>query len=144
MLPRPVRGIVVTPKIRRSVASHVAADHPKEAGGFLGCVRRGNYLYSTNHVTLSNSSSRPTRRFESVIDDRAPPPPRLFYHSHTSASSPAGLTTVDEQSIPEPFALVVFAPHGNPLSYRAFKRRLLGWREIPVERGPDGTRLPRL
>lgn len=144
MLPRPVRGIVVTPKIRRSVASHVAADHPKEAGGFLGCTRRGNYLYSTNHVTLSNSSSTPTRRFESVIDDRAPPPPRLFYHSHTSASSPAGLTTVDERSIPEPFALVVFAPRETTLSYRAFKRGLLKWRELRVETGSSRSRLPRL
>ncbi len=144
MLPRPVRGVVVTPKIRRSVASHVADAHPREAGGFLGCARRGDRLCSTRHVTLSNDSPTPTRRFESVVDDRAPPPPRLFYHSHTSASSPAGLTAVDKRSIPEPFALVVFAPHGTPLSYRGFKRRLLGWRELPVEGGPDRTRLPRL
>jgi len=144
VLPWPIRGFVVPPQIRRSIVSHVAADHPREAGGFLGCVRRGNRLYSTHHVPLPNDSSNPKRRFESTVDDRVPPPPRLFYHSHTSASSPSGLTTIDKQSIPEPFALVVFAPHGTSLGYRGFKRQLLGWQELSVETSTDRTRLPRL
>jgi len=144
VLPWPILGVVIPPQIRRSVANHVAADHPQEAGGFLGCVRRGDRLHSTHHVPLPNDSLTPDRRFETTVDDRVPPPPRLFYHSHTSASSPAGLTTVDERSIPEPFAIVVFAPHGTPLSYRGFKRRLLGWQELPVETSTDRTRLPRL
>jgi len=144
VVPRPVAGFVIPPEIRRSIASHVAADHPREAGGFLNCSRRGNRLYAIHHVPLPNDSPTPDRRFETTVDDRVPPPPRLFYHSHTSASSPAGLTTVDEQSIPEPFALVVFAPHETPLSYRGFKRRLFGWQELPVETSTDRTRLPRL
>lgn len=144
VVPRPVAGFVIPPEIRQSLGSHIAADHPREAGGFLNCTRRGNRLYATHHVPLPNESSTPDRRFESTVDDRVPPPPRLFYHSHTSASAPAGLTRVDEQSIPEPFAIVVFAPHGTPLSYRGFKRRLLGWQELPVETSTDRTRLPRL
>jgi proteasome lid subunit RPN8/RPN11 len=144
MFPWPIQGFVISPEIRRSIASHVAADHPREAGGFLGCVRRGNRLYSTHHVPLSNESSTPKRRFETTVDDRVPPPPRVFYHSHTSASSPSGLTRVDKRSIPEPFALVVFAPHQTVLSYRGFKHRLLGWHEIRIETSTDRTRLARL
>ncbi|WP_204366756.1 hypothetical protein [Natrinema versiforme] len=133
MLPRTVRQIVIPPEIRRSIERHVADDHPNEAGGFLACERRGTQLYATRQIPVLNGSSRPKYRFETVVDERVPPPPRVFYHSHTSARSPAGLTKVDERSIPEPFALVVFAPHGPALSYRAFKRGLLRWRELRVE-----------
>lgn len=143
VFPQPVRGIVIPSEIRRAIESHVAATHPAEAGGFLACTRRGSRLHAERHVPLPNDATNPRRRFRAVIDDRAPPPPRVFYHSHTSARSPSGHTRTDERSIPEPFSVVVFAPHGPILSYRAFKRRLLDWRELIVEDGRDGVRLPR-
>ncbi len=137
MFPWVVRGIVIPQRIRRSIESHVADDHPHEAGGFLACERRGTRLHATRHVPVLNGSSTPENRFETVVDARVPPPPRVFYHSHTSARSPSGLSSVDERSIPEPFALVVFAPHGTALSFRAFKRGLLQWRELLVEAATD-------
>ncbi len=143
MFPWPVRRVVVPPEVRRGVDSHVSEAFPDEAGGFLACKRRGNSLHATRHIPLLNGSDTPRRRFETVIDERVPPPPRVFYHSHTSARSPSGLTGVDRRSIPEPFALVVFAPHGQALSYRLFKRRLLRWHELPVEY-PDRSRLKSL
>lgn len=143
MFPWPVRRVVIPPDVRGDLDSHVVGEFPDEAGGFLACERRGDRLRATRHVPLLNGSETPRRRFETVIDERAPPPPRVFYHSHTSASSPSGLTRIDERSIPEPFALVVFAPHGRPLSYRLFKRGLLQWREHPVEDG-EGARLERI
>lgn len=93
---------------------------------------------------MVNDSPTPKRRFETTVDDRAPPPPRVFYHSHTSPASISGLTTVDKRSIPEPFAIVVFAPRETALSYRAFKRGLLDWRELRVESTSTRSRLPRL
>ncbi|WP_049926053.1 MPN domain-containing protein [Natronomonas moolapensis] len=144
MVPRPVRAVLLPSPIRRSVESHVAAAHPHEAGGFLRCVRRGDRLRATGHVPVRNDSPIPKRRFETTVDDRAPPPPRVFYHSHTSPASISGLTPVDKRSIPEPFALVVFAPQEAALSYRGFKRGLLTWRELRVEAGSSRSRLPRL
>ena len=144
MVPWPVRAVLIPPPIRRSIETHVAAAHPHEAGGFLRCVRRGDRLRATGNVPVPNDSSTPKRRFETTVDDRAPPPPRVFYHSHTSPASISGLTPVDRRSIPEPFALVVFAPRETALSYRAFKRGLLKWRELRVETGPSRSRLPRL
>lgn len=121
----------------------MAAAHPEEAGGFLACTRHYSRLHAEGHVALPNESPTPRRRFETVIDDRVPRPPRVFYHSHPNARSPSGLTRLDERSIPEPFALIVFAPHGPALSYRAFKRGLLRWRELAVESERTRTRLPR-
>lgn len=141
MFPRPVRQIVVPPEIRKSIERHVSNDHPNEAGGFLACKRRSSRLRATHCVPLPNEASQPTRRFKTVVDERVPPPPRVFYHSHTSASAPAGLTSVDERSIPESFALVAFAPKGTVLSYRAFKRGLLRWLELRATGAVDGTRL---
>lgn len=130
------------------IAARVAEEHPREAGGFLACRRRGPRLRAMRHVGLPNESSDPRRRFRTVVDERAPTPPRVFYHSHTSPASPSGLTRLDERNIPEPFALVVFAPRGEPTSYRAFKRGLLRWREMAAEReatdGEGRERLPRL
>ncbi|PGF18342.1 hypothetical protein CP556_12880 [Natrinema sp. CBA1119] len=139
VFPWAVRGIVISSSIRRSIESHVAEEHPHEAGGFLACERRSNRLHATRHVPVPNGSSTPETRFETVVDGRVPPPPRVFYHSHTSARSPSGLSTVDERSIPEPFALVIFAPHGTALSYRTFKRGLLRWRELLVEVATNPT-----
>ncbi|WP_411718600.1 hypothetical protein, partial [Natronomonas sp.] len=121
-----------------------AAAHPHEAGGFLRCARCGDRLRATGHVPVVNDSPSPRRRFETTVDDRAPPPPRVFYHSHTTPESISGLTPVDRRSIPEPFAIVVFAPREAALSYRAFKRNLLRWRELPVESSSTRSRLPRL
>lgn len=142
MFPLPVRVLVIPSRIRRAIEDHVATTHPEEAGGFLACTRRRSRLHATRHVPLPNDAANPRRRFRTVIDERVPPPPRVFYHSHPSASSPSGLTQVDERSIPEPFALVIFAPHGPISSYRAFKRGLLNWRELVVKNGQDGVRLP--
>jgi len=144
VFPWPVRGVVLPADVRRDVDRHVTDEYPKEAGGFLACERRGRRLRATRHVPVLNGADTPERRFETVVDDRVPPPPRVFYHSHTRADSPSGLTTVDERSIPEPFALVVFAPQSAPLSYRAFKRGLLHWQELPVEDVAERTRLARL
>ncbi|WP_254273396.1 Mov34/MPN/PAD-1 family protein [Haloarcula marina] len=149
MFPRRIRGLVVAPTVRERVAATVAAAHPREAGGFLACERRGDRLYATDHVELDNEASEPRRRYVTTVDERAPPRPRVFYHSHTSPASPSGLTQTDRRHIPEQFALVVFAPHGDPYSYRLFKRGLLPWRELPVETGEtdaaeNRSRLPRL
>ena len=130
------------------MAAHIAASHPHEAGGYLACVRRDDRLYATEHVPLENVSTEPRRRFVATATDPVPPEPRVFYHSHTSASTPSGLTGVDRRNIREPLALVVFAPHGDPYSYRLFRLGLFSWREIPVTAGTDApdeaTRLPRL
>ncbi|ADJ16627.1 hypothetical protein C497_00890 [Halalkalicoccus jeotgali B3] len=143
VFPQPVRGIVIPAEIRHAIESHVAAVHPKEAGGFLACTRQGDRLHAKRHVSLPNDAPMPRRRFSAVVDDRVPPPPRVFYHSHTSARSPSGHTRTDERSIPEPFSIVVFAPHGPILSYRAFKRRLFDWRELLIESKTGGGRFPR-
>ena len=144
MVPWPIRTVVIPPPIRASIESHVATHHPNEAGGFLGCRRRGRRLRATRHIPIANESTIPERRFETTVDDRVPPPPRVFYHSHTSPESVSGLTRIDKRSIPEPFALVIFAPHGKALSYRGFKHGLLEWRELRVEAGTTGGRLARL
>jgi hypothetical protein len=95
-------------------------------------------------VPIPNDSTTPRRRFETTVDERAPPPPRVFYHSHTSPESVSGLTGVDERSIPEAFALVVFAPHGDVLSYRGFKHGVLNWQELRIEADTTGRQLPKL
>jgi hypothetical protein len=144
VVPWPIRVIVVPPPICASIESHITTHHPEEAGGFLDCVRRGRRLRATRHVPIVNDSATPERRFETTVDGRAPPPPRVFYHSHTSPRSVSGLTQIDERSIPETFALVVFAPHGNALSYRGFKRGLLNWQELRIEADQTAKQLPRL
>ncbi|WP_328765928.1 Mov34/MPN/PAD-1 family protein [Haloarcula nitratireducens] len=135
--------------IRERLAETAEAAHPREAGGFLACERRGDRLRAVSHVDLDNEAEEPTRRYVATVDERAPARPRVFYHSHTSAASPSGLTETDRRNIPERFALVVFAPHGEPYSYRLFRRGLLPWRELPVEaaktdESPTRARLPRL
>ena len=143
MVPWPIRTVVIPPSIRASIESYIATNHPNEAGGFLGCRRQGRRLRATRHIPIANESSIPKRRFETTVDDRVPPPPRVFYHSHTSPESISGLTRIDKRLIPEPFALVIFAPHGEALSYRGFKHSLLEWRELRVE-ADTGRRLARL
>lgn len=133
----PIRRVTVPRDLVRAVDEHVAAEHPREAGGFLACERRGGRLHATEHVPLPNEAATPERRFVATVDERAPPEPRLCYHSHTSASTPSGLTGLDRRKIPERYALVVFAPHGTPHSYRLFRRGLLRWQELPV--GRDGA-----
>lgn len=144
VFPRPVRTVVVPPSVRRAVESHVDDDHPEEAGGFLACERRGSRLHAERCVRIPNEAPTPRWRFEATVDERAPPPPRVFYHSHTGPGSPSGLTRFDRRSIPEPFALVVFAPDGEALSFRAFKRGLLRWTELAVENTAGRERLIRL
>lgn len=146
---RRARGLVVPRAVRDSVAATVADAFPAEAGGYLVCERRGDRLHATDHVPVENAAAEPTRRFVTTVDERAPAPPRVFYHSHTSPASPSGLTRVDQRNIPERYALVVFAPDGEPVSYRLFRRGLLPWRELPVEApargaGPERAPLPRL
>jgi len=138
---------MIPPELRDSIATTIAASHPEEAGGYLACEQRDGRLYATEHVPLENAASEPRRRFVATATDAVPPEPRVFYHSHTSASTPSGLSSVDRRNISDSLALVVFAPHGEPYSYRLFRLGLLGWREIPVtaDGEPDGTgRLPRL
>ncbi|WP_245180924.1 Mov34/MPN/PAD-1 family protein [Haloarcula amylovorans] len=149
MFPRRIRGLVVPAPIRERLAAAVEATHPNEAGGFLACERRGDHLHAVEHAELDNEAEEPTRRYVTTVDDRVPTRPRVFYHSHTSAASPSGLTRTDRQNIPERFALVIFAPHGEPYSYRLFRRGLLPWRELPAEaaatdESPTRARLPRL
>jgi proteasome lid subunit RPN8/RPN11 len=110
-LPRPVDRLVVPDEIRDAVERRVERDHPVEAGGYLACRRQGSTLVAAGHVPVSNDAADPTRRFETTVDDRAPASLRVFYHSHTSASSPSGLTALDRRNIPERNALVVFAPN---------------------------------
>ncbi|MFC6976043.1 Mov34/MPN/PAD-1 family protein [Halomicroarcula sp. GCM10025709] len=145
---RRTRSLTIPDELRDSIAANIAANHPHEAGGYLACVRRDDRLYATEHVPLENVATEPRRRFVATATDRVPPEPRVFYHSHTSASTPSGLTGVDRRNIHDPLAMVVFAPHGEPYSYRLFRLGLLGWREMPVTTA-DGdpaepARLPRL
>ena len=145
---RRIRSLTIPDELRTEIATHIAASHPHEAGGYLACVRRDDRLYATEHVPLENVSPEPRRRFVATATDDVPPEPRVFYHSHTSAATPSGLTSVDRQNIRDPLALVVFAPHGEPYSYRLFRLGLFSWREVPVTvvdgaRG-EPTRLPRL
>ena len=128
----PTRYVTIPRAVVRAVDEHVAAEHPREAGGFLACERRGGRLHATEHVPLPNEAVAPERRFVATVDERAPPEPRICYHSHTSASSPSGMTDLDRRKIPERYSLVVFAPHGEPHSYRLFRRGLLRWRELSV------------
>lgn len=128
----PIRCVTIPRAFVRAVEEHVAAEHPREAGGFLSCERRSGRLHATEHVPLPNEAATPERRFVATVDERAPPEPRVCYHSHTSASAPSGLTDLDRRKIPERYALVVFAPRGESHSYRLFRRGLLRWRELPV------------
>ncbi|GGO00653.1 Mov34/MPN/PAD-1 family protein [Haloarcula pellucida] len=142
-------ALVVPQAVRAAIADDVRTAHPHEAGGFLGCERRDGRLYATSHVALDNEAETPRRRFVSTATDAVPPSPRVFYHSHTSASTPSGLTGVDRRNIPDSLALVVFAPHGDPYSYRLFRRALFNWQEVPVETAEESAavgreRLPRL
>jgi len=142
-----VRALTIPDELRDAIAAHIAASHPHEAGGYLACTRRDDRLYATDHVPLDNVSPRPRRRFVATATDDVPPEPRVFYHSHTSASTPSGLTGTDRRNIRDRFALVVFAPHGEPYSYRLFRLGLVNWREVPVttaESSEETTRLPRL
>ena len=141
------RALTIPDEIRDAIAAHIAASHPHEAGGYLACTRRDDRLYATDHVPLDNVSPRPRRRFVATATDDVPPEPRVFYHSHTSASTPSGLTGTDRRNIRDRFALVVFAPHGEPYSYRLFRLGVVNWREVPVmaeESTEETTRLPRL
>ena len=146
MLARRPRRLVVPAELRESVASRVRDAHPAEIGGFLCCERRDDSLWATDHVPLDNESSEPRRRFRATIPPEEPPTPRVFYHSHTSPSAPSGLTRTDRANIQDSLALVVFAPHGRPHSYRLFRRGLFNWQELPVELAADEaeSRLPRL
>ncbi|SDX16051.1 Proteasome lid subunit RPN8/RPN11, contains Jab1/MPN metalloenzyme (JAMM) motif [Haloarcula vallismortis] len=142
-----VRALTIPDEIRDAIAARIAASHPHEAGGYLACTRRDDRLYATDHVPLDNVSPRPRRRFVATATDDVPPEPRVFYHSHTSASTPSGLTGTDRRNIRDRFALVVFAPHGEPYSYRLFRLGVVNWREVPVmaeESTEETTRLPRL
>lgn len=139
------RRLVVPPAIRDSIASRVEAAHPEEAGGFLCCDREGDTLHVTEHVPLANEADDPRRRFLTTEPPALVPRPRVFYHSHTAATAPSDLTATDRANIPDPLALVVFAPHGTPYSYRLFRRGAFNWRELPVlADGEHGERLPRL
>ncbi|MDT3435939.1 Mov34/MPN/PAD-1 family protein [Haloarcula sp. 1CSR25-25] len=141
------KALTIPDDVRDAIAAHIAARHPNEAGGYLACTRRGDRLYATDHVPLENVSPRPRRRFVATATEEVPPEPRVFYHSHTSASTPSGLTGTDRRNIRDRFALVVFAPHGDPYSYRLFRLGVFHWRELPVTSGesPEETaRLPRL
>ena len=131
-LPRFVRRLVIPAQVRRSLDQQVQREHPTEAGGYLDCRRAGNRLVATGHVPVDNDAADPTRRFETTVDERAPAFPRVFYHSHTSAASPAGMTNVDRKRIPEQHSLVLFAPDSEVYSYRCFKRGLARWHELPV------------
>lgn len=142
-----VRTLTVPDELRNAIAAHIAASHPHEAGGYLACSRRDDRLYATDHVPLDNVSQRPRRRFVATATDDVPPEPRVFYHSHTSASTPSGLTGTDRRNIRDRFALVVFAPHGEPYSYRLFRLGVVNWQEVPVTTvgsAEETTRLPRL
>ena len=141
--PRPVRRLVVSSRIRAALERHVAETHPAEAGGYLRCEREGARLVATEAVPVANDADEPKRRFETTVDERAPGLPRAFYHSHTLPSAPAGLTETDRTQIPERFALVMFAPHGEVYTLRAFKRGLTRWRQLPVDDRPeDGLEFP--
>ncbi|MFC7027052.1 hypothetical protein ACFQJ5_04875 [Halomicroarcula sp. GCM10025324] len=142
------RSLVLPDGIQRAIAESIEASHPDEAGGYLACDRRGNRLFAVDHVPLENESETPRTRFVSTAAS-VPDRPRVFYHSHTSSSSQSGLTSVDRSNIPDRYALVVFAPHGEPFSYRFFRRGVFNWREVPVRAPVDGQldemeRLPRL
>lgn len=147
-LSRRPRPLTIPEDLRDSIAATISASHPHEAGGYLACTQRDDRLRATDHVPLDNVATEPRRRFVAPASDRVPPSPRVFYHSHTSPSTPSGLTGVDRRNITDSLALVVFAPHGEPYSYRLFRLGLFGWHEVPVT-GADGgsdesTRLPRL
>jgi len=142
------RSLTIPEELRDSIAAHIEAAHPSEAGGYLACVQGEDGLYATDHVPLENVAAAPRQAFVARASDDRPPEPRVFYHSHTSASTPSGLSGVDRRNIRDSLALVVFAPHGEPYSYRLFRLGLFSWQEIPVRtsgESPDGTaRLPRL
>jgi proteasome lid subunit RPN8/RPN11 len=139
LLFRPVGELVVPRRLVRTVDEHVEAEHPHEAGGFLRHERRDGTLRAVGHIPLTNEATEPRRRFAATIGETASRPPRVFYHPHTSARSPSGLTRLDERSITEPFALVAFAPHGDVYSYRAFAPRLLHWQELDVLAATEAT-----
>jgi proteasome lid subunit RPN8/RPN11 len=130
--PRPVRRLVLPDPTRATLRDHVAHEHPEEAGGYLRCERRGGALVATGSVPVENDADEPIRRFETTVDERAPGLPRVFYHSHTLASAPDSLTETDRRQIPERYALVLFAPHGEVFTFRAFKRGLARWHPIAV------------
>jgi proteasome lid subunit RPN8/RPN11 len=133
---------VLSKEVQAALEDHVARDHPDEAGGYLRCERRGGTLVATDVLPVENDAADPKRRFETTVDERAPGLPRVFYHSHTLPSAPRGLTAVDRKQIPERHALVMFAPHGEVFSYRAFERGLVRWRDLPVETRVRGDATP--
>jgi len=142
------RRLIVDPSIRDAVAAHVVTDHPHEAGGYLACERRDGALHAVDQYPLDNEAETPTRQFHTTVEEDPVPEPRVFYHSHTATGGPSGLTSTDRR-LPEPLVLVVYAPEGEPFSYRLFRRGLFNWRELSVESpaGPDpgsGEPLPAL
>lgn len=137
--PRPVRTLVVPERVRAALERHVAESHPDEAGGYLRCERRGGTLVATGAVPVENDADEPIRRFETTVDERAPGLPRVFYHSHTLPSAPDSLTETDRKQIPERYALVLFAPHGEVFTARAFKRGLARWRPVTVTDRPGAS-----
>jgi proteasome lid subunit RPN8/RPN11 len=142
-----MQALTIPDNLQTEISTHITACHPHEAGGYLACTRADGRLHATEHIPLDNDSERPRRRFVARPADDLPPEPRVFYHSHTSASTPSGLTGTDRRNIRDRFALVVFAPHGEPYSYRLFRLGLFDWHEVPVtaeETTEDVARLPRL
>jgi proteasome lid subunit RPN8/RPN11 len=129
--------------MRDSIAAATESAHPAEAGGYLICERRDGALHAVEDVPLENQAEQPRTRF--VSDAEPDSTHRVFYHSHTSARAPSGLTRPDRK-IPERLVLVVFAPHGEPFSYRLFERGVFRWHERPVvtDEAQTSTRLPRL
>jgi hypothetical protein len=55
---------------------------------------------------------------------------------------PSGMTATDRRHIPERYALVVFAPRGEPHSYRLFRRGFFKWHELPVAQSRGRSREP--
>ena len=138
---RPRRLVVPAPLLSR-LRAHVTEQHPRAAGGYLVCEWADASLRAVDTVRLDNESDRPLWQFETTVDD-APAMPRVFYHSHTTPASPSGLTKPDRK-VTERFQLVVFAPGGEPGSYRLFHRGVFNWREFVVEVDSETgwTRLP--
>jgi proteasome lid subunit RPN8/RPN11 len=140
------RRLVVPERSLSQLRTHVVEEHPREAGGYLVCEREGTSLRAVDTVRLDNEADRPLRRFETTLDtDSVPEMPRVFYHSHTTPASPSSLTRPDRR-LTERFQLVVFAPTGEPGSYRLFRRGLFNWVELVAEGEHRDTRsrLPRL
>lgn len=126
-------ALVIPWRVLKSIIYHVEKEYPKECGGLLFCHKEFDVLYCESVEHLTNLSDDPTRLFiAEILESDNFGREIVFYHSHTSKSSPKGLTKVDKTRILYPYAMIVYAPEGRVIDLCIFEKTPFGWKEFPI------------